>query len=87
MRQKNSSKIEDILVPKQFDIRLWDTWEAPSLIVRLTRNEREALRRTFGIHWQDLDIHMKDIAECVRSGASVNLAERFDDFGHHFELA
>lgn len=70
--QKNASRNEDAVVQGRFHVRLVETWEAPSLIIMLTRGEREALRRTFNIHWADIDLHMRDVLECYRSGTAVD---------------
>ena len=70
--QKSQIRHEDTIVPGQFDLRLLNTWEAVSQIIKLRRGERDALRRTFNIHWQDIDLHMRDVLECYRSGTAVD---------------
>ncbi|HJV32733.1 MAG TPA: hypothetical protein VJ694_01775, partial [Patescibacteria group bacterium] len=76
--QKPSTKIEDVLVPRQFDLRLWDTWEAPSLILLLDHKERRILRETFDIHWEDLDIHIRLVDECCGTGVAREQRVRRD---------
>ena len=76
--QKPSTKIEDVLVPRLFELRLWDTWEAPSLIILLDQKERRLMRDTFDIHWEDLDIKMRMIDECCGTGSSHDQRLRRD---------
>jgi hypothetical protein len=76
--QKPSSKLEDVLVPRQFELRLWDTWEAPSLILLLDGKDQRILRETFDIHWKDLDIHIRLIDECCGTGVAREQRVRRD---------
>jgi len=75
--QKPETKLEHTLVRRQFQVRMWDTWEAPSLIVLLGdsnrgTNERAELRKLFNLHWQDFDIHVRLIEECLASGKAID---------------
>jgi hypothetical protein len=76
--QNPTDKLESIIVRRQFALRYWNTWELPSLIVLLDGKERRVLRETFDIHWEDLDIHMRLVDECVGTGSAFDQRPRRD---------
>lgn len=76
--QKPADKLESIIVPRQFTLRYWNTWEAPSLIFLLDGKDRRIMRETFDIHWEDLDIHMRLVDECVGTGSAFDQRPRRD---------
>lgn len=76
--RKASTELNDVLVRGQFAVRLWDTWEAPSLILLLDGKEQRILRETFDIHWRDIDVHIGLVDEVHKRGRARDQRMRRD---------
>lgn len=63
--------IDHVLVDREWSIRVMNTWEAPSLIFRLSQKEKRLMRDLFDLRWSDVDIHIKFVEECRRDGIAL----------------
>ena len=77
-RKKTATKLEHILLPRELMLRVWDSWEYPSLIPVLTGKQRHQMRETFDVHLEDFDIHMRKVEECWVTGSAIDDRPRPD---------
>jgi hypothetical protein len=63
--------IDHVLIDREWSIRVMNTWEAPSLIFRLSQKEKRLMRDLFDLRWSDVDIHIKFVEECRRDGIAL----------------
>lgn len=63
--------IDHVLVEREWSLRVMNTWEAPSLIFRLSQKEKRLMRELFDLRWSDVDIHIKFVEECRRDGIAL----------------
>ena len=77
-KKSNTVKLDASIIDRKFSIRLWDGWEMPSLIIRLTRAEKVELSQKFDIHWDDLDIKLSWIQECIGTGTALDVKKPWE---------